>query len=52
MAFFATSYEKRSIGCTAKRSAWRATWAGSTVPRDAASYAEFVAKINLNINVV
>ena len=31
---------------------WRATRAGSTVPCDAASYAEFAAKRNANINVI
>ena len=53
MDFFATSYGKGAvdrIGCTTKRSVWRTTWAGSTVPGDAASYAEFAAKINPNID--
>ena len=40
------------IGGTVKRSVSRATHAGSTVPCDAASYAEFAAKRNLNINVI
>ena len=46
--FFATSHGKGSvdgIGGTVNRSVWRATHAGSTVPCDAASNAEFAAKM-------
>ena len=46
--FFATSDGKGSvdgIGRTVYRSVWRATHAGSTVPCDAATYAEFAAKM-------
>ena len=55
LKFFATSHGKGAvdgIGGTAKRTVWRATHAGSTVPCDAASYVEFAAKRNPNINAI
>ena len=55
MEFLATLHGKRAIdgiGGTFKRSVWRPTFTGCTAPCDAASYAEFTTKRNLNINVI
>ena len=53
--FFATLHGKgaiNGIGGTVKRSVWRATLAGSTVPCDGPSYAELATKRNSNIYVI
>ena len=52
--FFAISHGKGAvvgIGCTVKRSFWRAVRAGTTAPLDALSYAEIASNRNPNINV-